>query len=164
MKSDLPRLFYKTGIILFIISGILFACDTSDDEDYKATATFTVSGFIIDDVTGDSLSNVKVSLGVPLPTEGQQQIIYTASTVTDDKGGFRLSVTDYPQQQKYTLKIEPATEDISFPILTKPVEFINPSFINSNGVWYAGEAIKDLDTIEVGPVEYKEEEEEETQP
>ena len=120
------------------------ACSLDSDDTTIPMATFTVTGTIVEDNEDNTpLSGVRVDLGFPyLNAEGDTLIYYVDNLTTEAKGTFSLNITEYPQPQKFKLKVEDTNEPKRFDTTIRAVDFINPSFSG-------GKTTKDMGMIKV---------------
>ncbi len=145
--------YLKITIITLVLAGV-YSC-SNDEEGYVVpTARFVVSGTLVEDnpeAEDIYLSGIKVSLGIPYEDKGNKGILYLDSLTTKEDGRFILSIIEYPQPQKFVLKIE--NVDVggngSFETIFQDVDFINPSFNNGNGGWFAGDTERNLGLIKI---------------
>jgi putative lipoprotein (rSAM/lipoprotein system) len=127
----------------------------SKDEYGVPSARFKVKGKIVDAESEEHIvKNIKVVIGKPYKHNDTDRVYYLDSINTDIDGVFRLSVIDFPESQKFVLRIEDADGAGNGRFVSKmeDVEFKNPTFTNGSGNWYKGEAEQDLEIIKITPV------------
>ena len=97
---------------------------------------------------------MKVAIGHPYTDgSGVKRTYYVDSIVTNNTGGFDLSIRDFPTSQKFVIKYEDtdAAQNGSYGLTTDTVRFENPSFTGEKEGWYAGETTKDLGKVKLSP-------------
>lgn len=144
--STFLKITSATLMLLYVSS-----CSLDSDDANVPLGKFIVTGTIVEDNEDNTpLSDVRVALGFPyLSTQGDTLIYYVDSLRTEDKGTFSLSITEYPQPQKFKLKIEDINDPKRFDTAIRNIDFINPSFTGGNGSSDAGETVKEMGLIKM---------------
>lgn len=151
MKIKVLSIYLKIASVILIFLCVS-ACSADSDDIVVPMARFYVTGTIVEnDGKGTPISGAKVALGLPYVYYGDTLIYYIDSLQTKGEGVFKLSILEFPQPQKFTLKIEDtgSIPDGRFETKTPRIDFINPSFSNGNGSWFAGEVERDLGIIKI---------------
>jgi len=150
-KTYFTHFIFITAILL--IAG--FNSCSLDDSDSVSdlTAQFVVSGRVVDANADDvAVNDAMVSLGMLFEkNKGDTVVIYLDSIKTEDKGNFKLHIREFPQSQKFLLKVSDTYtgDNKRFEAKSQMVYFTNPSFENGNGSWYVGEVENKLGIIKV---------------
>jgi len=141
---------FTSAAIILILLYASSACSMDSDDKSVPMGTFNVNGTIVEENEENTpISGAKVELGLPYLQNEDTLIYYVTSFTTGNKGTFNLDITEYPQPQKFKLKIEDTYEEKRFESIIRTVDFINPSFTGGNGGWYAGETFKDMGLIKI---------------
>lgn len=160
MKFKAYSLYSKIISFLLLLLGFT-SCDpegggSSIAEYGVPSAKFKVKGTLVDKTNDSKLvSGVKVAIGHPyVDGAGIKETYYVDSIVTNNTGGFDLSITDFPMSQKFVIKYEDtdAAQNGNYGLTIDTVRFENPSFTGEKEGWYAGETTKDLGKVKLSPV------------
>ncbi len=159
MKIKALSIYSKILSFLLILLGFSSCGNNGDDGDDgdmmlmygTPTAKFIVKGKIVNEKDKD-LSGLKVALGrVNTWSESGKATYYVDSVNTDTQGLFKVSIQDFPTNQKFVIRYEDVDGEQNGLIETviDTVRFEKPKFTNGSGAWYAGETTKDLGTIKL---------------
>ncbi|MFV0538439.1 MAG: radical SAM-associated putative lipoprotein [Dysgonomonas sp.] len=120
------------------------------------SAKFIVKGTLVDKTDNTTaIGGMKVAIGYPhTDGAGIKKTYYVDSIVTNNTGGFSLSIRDFPTSRKFVMKYEDtdAAQNGNYGLTTDTVRFENPSFTGGKEGWYVGETIKDLGKVNLSPV------------
>lgn len=148
MKIKVLSVYSKILSFFLILLGFS-ACDSGGTEYGTPNAKFIVKGKVVDE-KDNIIDGLKVALG-RVESENKKTTYYTDSINTDSNGAFKLSIEDFPSDQKFVIRYDNSDQEKSSILVRKidTVRFEKPSFTNGSGNWYAGEVTKDLGTVKV---------------
>lgn len=139
---------YK-GILSFINKSILiiltilgFSCTEDQPDEYGMPhADFKINGTVVDEVTLERIENIQVIMQHPEMID-----IHADTCSTDGNGMYEVKLNGLPDDRTFIFKcidVDGAVNGNYEPLDTS-VTFENPEFLNSDGNWYRGEAIKSI--------------------
>ncbi len=150
MKIKVVSIYSKILYFLLVLLGFS-SCDMGGEEYGTPTAKFIIKGKTVDK-ENKAISGLKVALGEINTWYGNGKTTYYVDSVsTDAQGLFKISIQDFPAEQKYVIRYEDVDGEQNGLIETviDTVRFEKPDFTNGSGGWYAGETTKDLGTIKL---------------
>jgi len=150
MKIKYLSVYSRIISFLLILLGFS-SCDNGGVEYGTPNAKFIVKGKVVDE-KDNNIEGLKVALGrVESWSDVKKVTYYTDSINTDAEGSFKLSIDDFPKDQKFVIRYDNSDRQESSVSIRKidTVRFENPNFTNGSGNWYAGETTKNLGTVKV---------------